>query len=81
MSQIDSYKEFLALEKKLDVLPQTWEDIIKEFKAKRKEGDGFAATLALLYLTFDEAHPYNMAKTFRKHLREENGWNKEILYH
>jgi hypothetical protein len=57
----------------------TWQDIIKGFKAKKKKGDGAAATLVLLYLSLGKDFPYNMAKSFNINLTRETGWDEGVL--
>ncbi|MHB8117848.1 MAG: hypothetical protein ACYDHX_03845 [Methanothrix sp.] len=58
----------------------TWQKTIKKFKAEKKDHDGEAATIILMYLTIKrEDYPYHMARIFKKELKEENGWNEEKL--
>ena len=58
----------------------TWQNAIRKFRAEKRDHDGEAATLILMYLAIKgRDYPYNMANIFTKELKNKNGWNEEKI--
>ena len=58
----------------------TWQNAIRKFKAEKRDHDGEAATLILMYLAIERRdYPYNMANIFTKELKNKKGWNEEKI--
>ena len=60
----------------------TWQDVISDFKAEKKEYKGAAATLVLMYLmVIGKGYSYNMAMEFEKGITEKNGWDTTKIHY